>query len=70
MTHLISEIIIRSWKPIIQEIYREYRDAFEENGLLQEFITVLDRINSTLAVAKRYGPPVIARTLVYDDLRC
>jgi hypothetical protein len=69
MSHLISEAIIRSWKPIIQEIYREYRDAFEENGLLQEFINVLDRINSTLAVAERCQPPVIIRTLVYDDLK-
>ena len=69
MSHLISETIIRSWKPIIQEIYREYRDAFEEAGLLQEFITVLDRVNSTLAVAERCQPPVIIRTLVYDDLK-
>jgi len=69
-THLISEAIIRSWKPIIQEIYREYRDAFEENGLLREFITVLDRVNSTLAVAERcQPPPVIIRTLIYDDLK-
>jgi hypothetical protein len=31
---------------------------------------VLDYVDSTLAVVKRYGPPpVIARTLVYDDLR-
>jgi len=69
MSHLISETIIRSWKPIIREIYREYRDAFEEAGLLQEFITVLDRVNSTLAVAERCQPPVIIRTLVYDDLK-
>ncbi len=44
-------------------------DALEEAGLLREFIEVLDSINSTLAVAERYGPPVIARTLVYDGLR-
>ena len=45
-------------------------DAFEEAGLLREFIGVLDRINSALAVVERYRPPsVIARTLVYDGLR-
>ncbi len=45
-------------------------DVFEEAGLLQELIGVLDRINSTLAVAERYRPPsIIVRTLVYDGLR-
>jgi len=44
-------------------------DVFEEAGLLREFVGVLDNINSTLAVVERYGPPVIARTLVYDGLR-
>jgi hypothetical protein len=48
----------------------DYVDAFEEAGLLREFIAVLDRINSTLAAVERYRPPsVIVRTLVYDDLR-
>jgi len=47
-----------------------YVDVFEEAGLLREFVGVLDRINSTLAVAERYQPPpVIARTLICDDLR-
>jgi len=47
-----------------------YVDAFEEAGLLREFIGVLDRINSALAVVERCRPPsAIARTLVYDDLR-
>jgi hypothetical protein len=73
-THLISDIeavkVVRSWKPIIQEIYEEYRDAFEEAGLLWEFIAVLDRINSTLAAVERCRPPsIITRTLIYDDLR-
>jgi hypothetical protein len=46
-----------------------YVDVFEEAGLLQEFIRVLDSINSTLAVVEGYGPPsVIARTLVSDGL--
>ena len=47
-----------------------YVDVFEEAGLLQEFIRVLDSISSALAVVERYRPPsVIARTLVYDGLR-
>jgi hypothetical protein len=47
-----------------------YVDAFEEASLLREFIGVLDRINSTLAVAKRYRPPsLIVRTLIYDGLK-
>jgi hypothetical protein len=70
MTHLISEAIIRSWRREIREVYEEYKDAFEENGLLREFVAVLDRINSTLAVAERcQPPPVITRTLIYDDLK-
>jgi hypothetical protein len=53
----------------IREVYEEYRDAFEEAGLLQEFIGVLDEVNSTLAVAERYRPPsIIVRTLVHEDL--
>jgi hypothetical protein len=59
-----------AWRPVIREIYEEYRDAFEEAGLLREFIMVLDEVNSTLAVAERYRPPsIIVRTLIYDDLR-
>jgi hypothetical protein len=46
-----------------------YVDAFEEAGLLREFIGVLDYVDSTLAVAERYRPPpVIVRTLVYEGL--
>jgi len=45
-------------------------NAFEEASLLREFIGVLDRINSALAVVERYRPPsVIARMLAYDGLR-
>jgi hypothetical protein len=47
-----------------------YVDVFEEAGLLQEFIMVLDSIDSTLAVVERYRPPsAIVRTLVNDGLR-
>ncbi|MCL7393546.1 MAG: hypothetical protein LZ169_01800 [Thaumarchaeota archaeon] len=47
-----------------------YVDAFEEAGLLMEFIMVLDYVDSALAVVGRHGPPsAIARTLVYDRLR-
>ena len=45
-------------------------DAFEEASLLREFVGVLDRINSALAVVERCRPPsAIARTLVHDGLR-
>jgi hypothetical protein len=48
----------------------DYVDAFEEAGLLREFVGVLDSINSTLAVVERYRPPsVIVRTLIYDGLK-
>jgi hypothetical protein len=40
-------------------------NAFEEAGLLREFIGVLDRINSALAAVERCRPPsAIARTLL------
>jgi len=69
-THLISGAIIRSWRREVKEVYEEYRGAFEENGLLREFVAVLDRINSTLAAVERCRPPsIIARTLIYDDLK-
>ena len=74
-THLISEDaetvkVVRTWRKEVKEVYEEYRGAFEENGLLREFVAVLDRINSTLAAVEGYRPPpVITRTLVYDDLR-
>jgi len=46
-----------------------YVDVFEEAGLLQEFIRVLDYVDSALAAVERYRPPpVIARTLIYDGL--
>jgi hypothetical protein len=69
-THLISETIIKSWRKEVKEVYEEYESAFEETGLLQEFVAVLDSIDSTLAAVERYRPPsIIARTLVYDDLK-
>jgi hypothetical protein len=44
-------------------------DVFDEAGLLQEFIMVLDSIDSTLAIVERYRPPsAIVRTLVNDGL--
>ena len=65
-----AAVIIKSWKPIVQEIYREYKGVFEEAGILQEFVAVLDRISSTLAAVERCRPPsIIVRTLVYDDLK-
>jgi len=46
-----------------------YVNAFEEAGLLREFVGVLDRINSALAVVERCRPPsVIARTLARNGL--
>jgi hypothetical protein len=42
-----------------------YVNTFEEAGI----IGVLDYVDSTLAAVERYGPPVIARTLVSDGLR-
>jgi hypothetical protein len=47
-----------------------WADAFEEAGLLREFIGVLDDVNSTLAAVERYRPPsIIARTLVHDGFK-
>jgi hypothetical protein len=48
----------------------DYVDAFEEAGLLREFIGVLDYVDSTLAAVERHGPPsAIARMLAYDGPR-
>ena len=58
------------WRGEIRELYGRFKNAFEENGLLREFVAVLDRINSTLAAVERYRPPsIIAKTLICDDLR-
>jgi len=47
-----------------------YVDAFEEAGLLREFIMVLDYMDSMLTIIERYRPPsAIARTLIYDGLK-
>jgi hypothetical protein len=47
-----------------------YVDAFKEAGPLQEFIGVLDYVDSTLTIAERYRPPsVIVRTLICDGLK-
>ena len=47
----------------------DYVDVLEEAGLLREFVGVLDRINSALAVVERYRPLlIIARTLINDGL--
>jgi hypothetical protein len=47
----------------------DYVDAFEEAGLLREFIGVLDSIDSTLAAVERCRlPSVIARTLAHNGL--
>ena len=47
-----------------------YVDAFEEAGLLREFIMVLDYVDSMLTIIERYRPPsAIARTLIYDGLK-
>jgi hypothetical protein len=57
------------WDGIVEGM-ADYVDVFEEAGLLQEFIGVLDYVDSTLAAVERCRPPsVIARTLVYDGLR-
>ena len=45
-----------------------YVDAFEETGLLKEFIMVLDYVDSMLTIIERCRPPVIVRTLIYDGL--
>jgi hypothetical protein len=42
-----------------------YVNDFEETGI----IGVLDYVDPTFAVVERYGPPVIAGTLVSDGLR-
>ena len=45
----------------------EFRDTFEKAGILRELARVLDSINSTLAVAERYGPPsAIVKALVHE----
>jgi len=47
-----------------------YVDALEETGPLQEFIGVLDYVDSALAIVERYRPPpVIVRMLVYNGFR-
>jgi hypothetical protein len=47
----------------------DYVDAFEEAGLLREFVGVLDYVDPTLAAVERCRlPSVIARTLAHNGL--
>jgi hypothetical protein len=49
---------------------RGFRDAFEEAGILKEFTEIVDDVNSTPIIARRYGrdlPSVLIRTFVYDS---
>jgi hypothetical protein len=46
------------------------RGCLQGGRPLKEFIRVLDYVDSAPAIVERYRPPpVIARTLVYDDLK-
>jgi hypothetical protein len=57
-------------RPGIRGSRERFRDAFEEAGILKEFIDVLDNVDSTLVIAERYRdlPPVLIRTFVHDSI--
>jgi hypothetical protein len=57
-------------RPRIRGSDEGFRDAFEEAGILKEFIDVLDNVDSTLVIAERCRdlPPVLIRTSVYDSI--
>jgi hypothetical protein len=61
MSAIFSGEVVEHAEPLI-----EFRDTFEKAVILRELARVLDSINSTLAVAERYGPPsAIVKALVH-----
>jgi hypothetical protein len=57
-------------RPRIRRQCERLRYAFEEAGILREFIGILDNVDSTLVIAERYRglPPVLVRTFVHDSI--
>jgi hypothetical protein len=56
--------------PRIWWSHERFRDSFDETGILQEFIGILDNVDPVLVIAERYRglPPILVRTFVYDSV--
>jgi hypothetical protein len=55
-------------RPGIRWSNEGFRGAFEEAGILREFIGILGNINSTLVIAEKYRlSSALIRTFVYDS---
>ena len=59
----------RAWRPEIRGFYDRFRGAFEETGLLDDLIRMLNCANEMLVVVDECGlHPVMARTLILGGL--
>jgi hypothetical protein len=58
---------LKLWKQQILSIYEKYKDVFEDEGFLEEFIKILNIANDTLTIIERYRlPDVVVRTFIED----
>jgi hypothetical protein len=67
-TSLISmESLMKLWKQEILSIYEKYKDVFEDEEFLEEFVKILDVANDILTIIERYElPDVVVRTFIED----
>jgi hypothetical protein len=61
---------MKLWRKDLIDLYERFRDAFDEAGILKEFISIVDNVDSTLIIVERYKslPPVLMRTFIYDSI--
>jgi hypothetical protein len=58
---------MKLWKQQVFDIYNKYKDVFEDEGFLEEFVKVLDVANDTLIIIERYRlPDVVLQTFIQD----
>jgi hypothetical protein len=58
---------MKLWKQQILDVYIKYKDVFEDEGFLEEFIKILNIANDTLIIIERYELPDVLRTVFVED---
>jgi hypothetical protein len=60
---------MKIWKQDILSIYDRFKDVFEDEGFLEEFIKILNIANDTLIIIEEYRhrlPDVVLQTFIQD----